>query len=40
MAAADSWKIVIKGKQAHGSTPWAGIDPVMISSQIAFSIFI
>ena len=37
MAAADSWKIVIKGKQAHGSTPWAGIDPVMISSQIVNS---
>ena len=34
MAAADSWKITIKGKQAHGSAPWAGIDPIMISSQI------
>ncbi len=34
MAAADSWKITIKGKQAHGSAPWASVDPIMISSQI------
>tara|TARA_B100001029_G_scaffold50008_1_gene39957 strand:+ start:5881 stop:7182 length:1302 start_codon:yes stop_codon:yes gene_type:complete len=37
MAAADSWKVIVKGKQAHGSTPWAGIDPIMISSQIVNS---
>ena len=34
MAAADSWKIIVTGKQAHGSAPWAGVDPIMISSQI------
>ena len=34
MAAADSWKIIIKGKQTHGSSPWSGVDPIMISSQI------
>ena len=37
MAAADSWKVIVKGKQAHGSAPWAGIDPIMISSQIVNS---
>ena len=34
MAAADSYKIVIGGKQSHGSTPWKSVDPIMISSQI------
>ncbi len=34
MAAADSYKIVVGGKQSHGSTPWKSIDPIMISSQI------
>ena len=34
MAAADAFKIVIEGKQSHGSTPWKSIDPIMISSQI------
>ena len=34
MAAADSFKIVVGGKQSHGSTPWKSIDPIMISSQI------
>jgi amidohydrolase len=34
MAAADEYKIVVGGKQSHGSTPWNSIDPIMISSQI------
>lgn len=34
MAAADSYKIIVGGKQSHGSTPWKSIDPIMISSQI------
>ncbi len=34
MAAADSYKIVVGGKQSHGSTPWKSVDPIMISSQI------
>ena len=28
MAASDAWKFTIKGRQAHGSTPWESIDPV------------
>ena len=27
MAAADHFSIVVKGKQTHGSRPWAGVDP-------------
>lgn len=34
MAASDWFKIKVKGKQTHGSQPWAGIDPVVVSAQI------
>jgi amidohydrolase len=34
MAASDILKIKIKGKQVHGSTPWNGIDPVVVGAQI------
>jgi len=34
MAAADRFVIKVKGKQAHGSRPWSGVDPITISAQI------
>ncbi|MBX7108084.1 MAG: amidohydrolase [Chitinophagales bacterium] len=34
MAAADILIIKVKGKGSHGSQPWSGIDPVMVSAQI------
>tara|TARA_Y100000590_G_scaffold468091_1_gene649374 strand:+ start:15746 stop:17059 length:1314 start_codon:yes stop_codon:yes gene_type:complete len=34
MAAADPWKIVINGKQAHGSRPWDSVDPIMVAFQL------
>jgi amidohydrolase len=34
MAASDWFTIKIFGKQAHGSAPWGGIDPIVVSSQI------
>ena len=34
MAASDWFKIKVKGKQTHGSQPWAGVDPVVVSAQI------
>lgn len=34
MAAADIFRINIKGKQAHGSTPWDAIDPIVVASDI------
>jgi len=34
MAAADEWTLRIHGKQAHGSRPWTGIDPITIGAQI------
>ncbi len=34
MAASNSFRIEVKGKQAHGSTPWAGVDPITAAAQI------
>ncbi len=34
LAAANRFIIKVKGKQAHGSQPWAGVDPIAISAQI------
>ncbi len=34
MAASDWFTIKVTGRQAHGATPWRGIDPVVVSSQI------
>lgn len=34
MAAAQSFKIKVMGKQSHGSQPWAGVDPILISAKI------
>jgi amidohydrolase len=34
MAASDWFTITVKGKQTHGSQPWAGVDPVVVSAQI------
>lgn len=34
MAASQRFVVKVKGKQAHGSSPWMGIDPIMISAQI------
>jgi len=34
MAASDWFTLKVKGKGSHGSQPWAGIDPVVVSAQI------
>lgn len=34
MAASDTYRIVVKGRQTHGARPWGGIDPIVVSSQI------
>jgi amidohydrolase len=34
MAASDWFTITVKGKQSHGSSPWLGIDPIVVSAQI------
>lgn len=34
MASVNSFDIKVTGKQAHGSAPWSGIDPIVTSAQI------
>lgn len=34
MAASQSFEITVKGKQTHGSQPWAGRDPIMTAVKI------
>jgi amidohydrolase len=34
MAASDWFSIKVKGRQSHGSAPWMGVDPIMVSAQI------
>jgi len=38
MAAADRFVITVHGKQTHGSTPWTGIDPIAVASQIVIGL--
>jgi amidohydrolase len=34
MAESDSFKIIVKGVQTHGSRPWMGVDPVLAAARI------
>jgi amidohydrolase len=34
MAGSDGFRLVVDGRQTHGARPWAGIDPIVVSSQI------
>ncbi len=34
MAASQMFTILVKGKQSHGSQPWSGVDPILISAKI------
>jgi len=34
MADSNGWRIVVNGRQTHGSRPWRGIDPIVVSAQI------
>jgi len=38
MASADAFHIIVHGRQTHGAIPWAGIDPVVIASQIVLGL--
>src|SRR5437763_200528 len=38
LAAVDSFKIVVHGKQTHGAYPWLGIDPIVVASQIVLGL--
>jgi amidohydrolase len=34
MADSNAWKITVTGRQTHGSRPWGGVDPIVVSAQI------
>lgn len=34
MAGSDYFSIVVTGSQTHGSRPWGGVDPIVVSGQI------
>jgi amidohydrolase len=34
MASSDWFVIKVKGKGSHGASPWAGVDPIVVSAQI------
>jgi amidohydrolase len=38
MAAVDSFKITVHGKQTHGAYPWLGVDPIVIAAQIVLGL--
>jgi amidohydrolase len=38
MAAGDTYSITVKGRQTHGAMPWAGVDPIVVASQIVLGL--
>jgi amidohydrolase len=33
-ADSNAWRATVTGRQAHGSAPWKGVDPIVVSAQI------
>lgn len=38
MAAVDTYRILVKGKQSHGAYPWISVDPIVTSAQIVMGL--
>ena len=38
MASADNLRIVVRGRGTHGARPWAGVDPIVVASQIVLGL--
>ena len=38
MASAQTLRINVKGSQTHGASPWEGVDPIVVSSQIVLGL--
>jgi amidohydrolase len=38
LAAVDSLKIKVRGKQTHGAYPWLGVDPIVVAAQIVLGL--
>ncbi len=37
MASSDTFRMTVHGKQAHGATPWLGVDPIVAGAEIVTS---
>ncbi len=38
MASAERFDITVNGRQTHAARPWAGVDPIVVSSQIVMGL--
>ena len=38
MAGSDTFRIAVKGRQTHGARPWAGVDPIVLASQVVLAL--
>src|SRR3989442_1042990 len=38
MAGSDTFRITVKGRGTHGARPWAGVDPIVLASQIVLGL--
>jgi amidohydrolase len=38
MAAGDTLRITVRGRQTHGALPWAGVDPIVAAAQIVLGL--
>ncbi|MBC7844648.1 MAG: amidohydrolase [Gemmatimonadaceae bacterium] len=38
MAASNSFSLTVRGKQTHGAAPWAGVDPIVVGSQVVMGL--
>jgi len=38
MASSDGLTITVRGRQTHGALPWAGVDPIVVASQIVLGL--
>lgn len=38
LGSADNFRIVVHGRQTHGAQPWAGVDPIVVGSEIVLAL--
>ena len=38
LAASNEFKLTVRGRQTHGAAPWAGVDPIVVGSQIVMGL--
>ncbi|HYW51053.1 MAG TPA: amidohydrolase, partial [Gemmatimonadaceae bacterium] len=38
MAASNTFTLTVRGRQTHGAAPWAGVDPIVVGSQIVLGL--